>query len=229
MPGRIILTQDGSHTIEAGGGLTYHSTFGAIRESQHIFIEAGLRSRPPGPLRIFEMGFGTGLNALLSLMEDRPIEYETVELEPLPVEQVKELNYCLRLGRPDLAETFAALHEAPWGHPRNAPVHAQERSPAIEVKPGFLLKKYRSDIRGYQLACPADLVYYDAFDPVAQPDLWTAEVFENLRRQMAPAATLVTYCCKGAVRRALQAVGFSVEKLPGPPGKREMLRAYANV
>ncbi|GGB12058.1 tRNA (5-methylaminomethyl-2-thiouridine)(34)-methyltransferase MnmD [Puia dinghuensis] len=209
---KIIVTKDGSHTLEGAGGVTYHSTFGAVQESRHIFIDAGLKAAQGRPLRVFEMGFGTGLNALLTLMEGRPIQYETVETIPLPLTMVKELNYCEVLGRPDCQSLFERLHSTPWEEP-------------MEVQPGFRLLKSRGDIRDYDLREPADLVYYDAFDPVAQPELWTEEVFGRLYGQLAPGAIVVTYCCKGAVRRALRAVGFKTEKLPGPPGKREILRA----
>lgn len=245
---QIILTKDGSHSIATGSGVTYHSTFGALQESEHIFIRAGLRPLPGGPmgrvcpeafpeicpeavpengaceggaaLPVFEMGFGTGLNCLLTLREaeatGRAIRYETVDTTPLPMEIVRQLNYCSLLGRPDLQPVFEWMHEAPWDRP-------------VEVAPGFTMLKALHDGRGYRLREPARVVYYDAFDPVVQPELWTQEVFENLIRNMMPGAVLVTYCCKGAVRRAMRQAGFSLEKLPGPPGKREMLRAHAKV
>ncbi len=215
---KLIVTDDGSHTIEGTGGVTYHSTFGALQESRHIFIGHGLRATSKTPLRIFEMGLGTGLNALLSLVEaietGRPVRYEAVETEPLPLALVRELNYCRVLGRPELQSLFERLHTADWDRP--AALH-----------PGFTFYKSNGDGRRHVLREPADLVYYDAFDPVAQPELWTAGLFEWLHGQLAPGAVLVTYCCKGSVQRALRSVGFRVEKLPGPPGKREVLRAYA--
>lgn len=207
---KLIVTGDGSYTLEVKSGVTYHSRFGAVQESRHIFIDAGLRMAHGSPLRIFEMGFGTGLNAMLTLLEARPIHYETVETEPL--QWAQELNFCEVLGRPDCRPAFERLHDAEWEH-------------AVEITPEFQLFKSRQDIRGYRLREPADLVYYDAFDPVVQPELWTEELFAGLFGQLAPGAILVTYCCKGAVRRALQAAGFQTEKLPGPPGKREFLRA----
>jgi len=207
---KLIVTDDGSHTVEGIGGVTYHSRFGALQESRHIFIGAGLHSVDASPVRIFEMGFGTGLNALLTLFEGRPVHYETVETEPL--ESARDLNFCEVLGRPGCRPVFERLHDAEWERP-------------VEIIPGFQLFKSRRDIREYTFREPADLVYYDAFDPVAQPELWTEELFARLFAQLAPGAVLVTYCCKGAVRRALQAAGFETEKLPGPPGKREFLRA----
>jgi tRNA U34 5-methylaminomethyl-2-thiouridine-forming methyltransferase MnmC len=214
MPLKLIVTKDGSHSIEGAGGVTYHSTFGAIQESRHVFLEAGLRAAPAGPLRIFEMGLGAGLNALLSLMEaidtGRKIRYEAVESNPLSLTLVRELNYCRLLGRPELQPLFGQLHAAEG---------------TIDLHPAFSFTRLCRDVAEHTLSRPADLVFYDAFDPVAQPELWTTAIFQRLIRQLAPGAILVTYCCKGAVQRALRTAGFRVEKLPGPPGKREILRA----
>lgn len=214
---KLIVTKDGSHTIQGAGGITYHSTFGALQESMHIFITAGLRAiANRNPVRIFELGLGTGLNAFLSLLESadtgRAVSYEVVETTPLPIPTIHELNYCRQLGRPESADLFERLHTSPW------------ETPNI-LHPAFTFFKTRRSAGGYLLRQPADLVYYDAFDPVVQPELWTTEGFERLYHQLAPGALLVTYSCKGAVQRALNAVGFQLEKLPGPPGKREMLRA----
>jgi tRNA U34 5-methylaminomethyl-2-thiouridine-forming methyltransferase MnmC len=221
---RLIVTKDGSHSVEAPGGVTYRSVYGALQESRHIFIGAGLRALDGdeqargaegcGVLRIFEMGFGTGLNALLTLMEttDRPVIYETVEREPLPMEMASQLNYCRLLGRADLQAIFERLHAALWG---------QE----VEIVPGFRLQKVAGDGAAHQMRQAADLVYYDAFDPALQPELWGEDVFRRIFGGMRPGGVLVTYCCKGAVRRAMEAAGFKTEKLPGPPGKREILRA----
>jgi|SRR6185437_590140 len=241
MPLKLIVTNDGSHTIEGDGGITYHSTFGALQESRHIFIDAGLRvligewgagaagsaagqgvagagniGTEAAPIHIFEMGLGTGLNALLSMLEAadtrRTIVYEAVETNPLPLSMVRELNYCRLLGRPEWEPLFEKLHTAPWETP-------------VTLHPNFEMYKTRSDGAAYTLRQPARLVYYDAFDPATQPELWTPAVFEGLYRGLAPGALLVTYCCKGSVQRALRSAGFVIAKLPGPPGKREMLRA----
>lgn len=240
MPLKLIVTKDGSHTIEGDGGITYHSIFGAIGESRHIFINAGLRAlagewssarsgsgseaiggRHMGTefasIRIFEMGLGTGLNALLSMLEavdiGRPIVYEAVETTPLRLSLVRELNYCRLLGQPEWEPLFEKLHSVSWERP-------------VRLQPDFELYKTRTDGAAYTLRQPADLVYYNAFDPVTQPELWAPAVFEKLYHQMAPGAILVTYCCKGSVQRALRSAGFVIEKLPGPAGKREMLRAF---
>ena len=222
MPLKLIVTNDGSHTIEGDGGITYHSTFGALQESRHIFIDAGLRALgevtldAAGPLHIFELGLGTGLNALLSMLEaadtGRTIVYEAVETNPLPLSMVRELNYCRLLGRPGWEPLFEKLHTAPWETP-------------VTLHPNFEIYKTHSDGAAYTLRKPSRLVYYDAFDPVAQPELWTPAIFKRLYHRLAPGALLVTYCCKSSVQRALRSAGFLIEKLPGPPGKREMLRA----
>lgn len=213
------MTNDGSHSIAVRGDITYHSVHGAIQESRHIFIGAGLKpllGRSPRPLSIFEVGFGTGLNALLTLIEaadaGQPIRYETVDVQPLTLEMAARLNYCARLGRPDLLQLFLQIHACPWGT-------------ELALTPTFTMIKAMENSAGYRLSRKADLVYYDVFDPTVQPELWTEEVFTLLAGDLAPGAALVTYCCKGTVRRALQAAGFAVEKLPGPPGKREILRA----
>jgi tRNA U34 5-methylaminomethyl-2-thiouridine-forming methyltransferase MnmC len=210
---RLRLTEDGSHTVEvAGSELSYHSTRGAIQESKHVFIEAGLHEAiklfPGGRLSILEMGFGTGLNALLTAMEAerqaRLLHYVSVETFPLEKEIIAGLNYPALLGGQEL---FRALHEAPWDQ-------------AVQLLPAFLLEKRHSGLLEFSTALRFQLIYYDAFAPDAQPELWTQSVFEKLASLSAPGALLTTYCSKGSVRRAMQAAGWAVEKLPGPPGKR---------
>ena len=221
----IILTKDGSHSITVPDmNVTYHSIHGAIQESLHVFIEAGLKNTPlPAsgqPLRLLEMGLGTGLNALLTLMEaekmKQPVHYTALELFPLTPDQVAALNYCEQLHREDLRPLFNQLHHSPW-----------EQETAISTD--FTLLKTRSDLVAFTPLLTADtlyhLVYFDAFAPGAQPELWTPAVFAKLFALIAPGALLVTYCSKGDVRRAMLSAGFTVEKIPGPPGKREMLRA----
>lgn len=227
MPRKIIMTSDGSPSVEWEEGVTYHSMHGAIQESMHIFIQAGLRERAAlqeadnrSPLRIFELGLGTGLNALLSLREAtasrRPVIYEAIEAFPLENDLIAPLDYSIQLGDPALQPLFTQLHACDWERP-------------VEMTPYFTFLKSRDLWPGYTLRQPAGLVYYDAFDPVVQPELWTANAFESLYGQLTPGARLVTYCSKGAVRRSLEAVGFLVDKIPGPPGKREMIRARVPV
>lgn len=169
------------------------------------------------PVNVFELGLGTGLNALLTLIEaeeaGRQVMYEAVEAYPLGDDEVRQLDYCTLLGRPDMKTYFEQLHTCDW-------------ETLVPVTPYFTLYKSRDVWPDHVLRQPAGLVYYDAFDPVVQPGLWTADVFERLAGQLASGALLVTYCCKGAVRRAMQSAGFRVEKRPGPPGKREIVRAW---
>jgi len=186
----------------------------------HVFIGAGLlqliNTDAGRPLKIFELGFGTGLNALLTLIEadqaERPIYYETLEPFPLNPGEVSRLNYCKHLNRPDLQPVFEKLHDSVWGN-------------ATGITEQFHLLKYNLPFDRYTTTGLFNLVYYDAFAPDAQPELWTEEVFRKIFDIMESGGLLVTYCSKGQVRRNMIAAGFSVSKLPGPPGKREMLRA----
>jgi len=219
MQPEIKITADGSHTIAAAGsGITYHSTHGALQESMHVFINAGLRyvlARNPTALNILEVGLGTGLNALLTLKElagDTVANYHALELHPLPVDIALQLNYAALPGNEHLAAIFAAIHHSEWGS-------------RVALAQSFLLRKHCCSVLEFESDMPFDLIYYDAFAPADQPELWTQAVFERIFSFTAPGGVLVTYCAKGNVRRALQAAGFAVEKLAGPPGKREMLRA----
>lgn len=236
MPGKIIITKDGSPSVELREGVTYHSTFGAIQESRHVFVGEGWKAivgsgvkGADGEVRsmdaemtdmetvhVFELGFGTGLNALLTFIEaeaiGRPVLYETVEVAPLDASIFESLSYCELLGRPDLQEVFLQMHRCDWDS-------------SVQISPRFTFYKSRDAWPDHVLQQPANVVYYDAFDPMTQPELWEERVFRRLAEQLTPGALLVTYCSKGVVRRALQAAGFCVEKRPGPPGKREIVRA----
>lgn len=213
----IILTKDGSHSVSIPEmNVTYHSVHGAVQESMHVFIHAGFHYIkdifPSGPVHILEIGFGTGLNALLTLQEaatlQRPVHYTSLELFPLEERQALELNYASQ-------PYFTALHTSNWEED-------------VQLSPFFTLHKKRSSLLDFSSGPRFHLVYFDAFAPVAQPELWTREVFEKLQNALLPSGALVTYCSKGDVRRAMQAAGFKVEKIAGPPGKREMVRALAN-
>ena len=225
----IVVTQDGSHSISIPGmNITYRSKYGAIQESMHVFIKAGLqyasaRMTAPGPLYIFEMGFGTGLNALLTAAETEraglQVYYETVEAFPIDTAQASQLNYCGQLQRTDLKPLFEQLHQSEWNK-------------ETTLAPHFTLRKWLSPLHTWLSGktSPAtgpgiNIVYYDAFAPEVEPELWTADIFTLLYKLMAPQGVLVSYCSKTEVRRALQVAGFDVEKIPGPPHKREMLRA----
>jgi len=215
MKRELLITRDGSPTVSIPEmGVTYHSIHGAVQESMHVFINEGLNPllKKKPLLRIFEMGFGTGLNALLTARaaaeNQQKIEYTVIEKFPLHAEELKGLQY----GEDE--ELLAMLHDCSFNS-MNA------------ITPYFSIMKLQGDLIECSLENGFDLVYYDAFAPAAQPELWTKEVFEKLFKSMLPGGVLVTYCSKSDVRRAIQAAGFVVEKRPGPPGKREMLRAIA--
>lgn len=215
----LVLTADGTHTIYVPElDEHYHSVFGAVAESIFIYIQEGLRLfSGRKKIVLFECGFGTGLNALLTCIQagqmNLNIEYHTIEKFPLPDNLVKKLNY------PEISEIsnsnkelFYKLHSADWNN----------KSCILE---GFFLNKIHADLTCYEHSAMYDLVYFDAFDPEKQPELWSEKVFRKLYEAMNPSGILVTYSVKGEVRRALQKAGFSLEKIPGPKGKREILRA----
>lgn len=214
----IILTDDGSPTILSGRyGASYHSTHGAVQESNHVFLKSGLDhllGLGKRDLKVFEMGFGSGLNAWLtsakSVKDEISIEYHTIELFPLDKLGITEYARQLGVLEPD---DFWKIHDAAWDGKENL------------VNSNFSITKYNASLIEMNLPCDIDVVFYDAFAPSAQPELWTAEVFQKIFRAMNYGAILVTYCCKGDVRRAMMTVGFDVQKIPGPPGKREMIRA----
>lgn len=215
----VQITADGSQTLVIPGlDITYHSRRGALGESLHVFIKSGLQyileAGHTGPLNVFEMGFGTGLNALLTLQEAErlrlPVIYQAIDTRPLREDEWRLLNY----GAGDDAGWFEQLHNCPWGE-------------AKQVSEFFSLEKSQVSLEKFQPGRKFELVYYDAFAPSAQPDLWTAAVFKHVHSMMTAGGVLVTYCCKGVVRRAMLAAGFNVEKIKGPPGKKHMLRAFA--
>ena len=219
----IELTEDGSLTLFAPSfGEHYHSTHGAVQESLHIYIGMALAERlhasrgADTPLRLFEVGFGTGLNALLTYQmaeaERIPIHYYSIEKFPIEPDVYEALHYEGVTGPLDSAEVLHALHAAPWGE-------------AVQLSPFFTLEKIRGDLTECSFPESLSIIYYDAFSPDSQPELWTEELFARLFASSLPEAVLMTYCAKGEVRRRLQRAGFLVERLPGPPGKREVLRA----
>jgi tRNA U34 5-methylaminomethyl-2-thiouridine-forming methyltransferase MnmC len=208
------LTEDGSHTLYLPEmDEHYHSVHGAVQESRHVFISAGFEACQSQSPRIFEVGFGTGLNALLTAIEaeksKRKVAYTSVELYPLLPEQAGRLNYGTML---DADSLFADLHDAAWNE-------------WYSISPWFDLKKVETDFSVMQMPeNEYDLIYFDAFAPNKQEDLWKPEIFDRLFHSLKPGGVFVTYCAKGVVRRMLQSSGFLVERLPGPPGKHEMLR-----
>jgi len=199
--------------------VTYHSIHGAIQESMHVFVQAGLKDSGifdwVGVQGVLEIGFGTGLNALLTLIEadrhENRLYYTAIELYPLSETEIRELNYCEQLNLPHYKPLFEKMHQCEWGE-------------MIEITTNFRLTKMKCNLVDFTTENLFYIIYFHAFAPAAQPHLWTKEVFEKLYNMMCPGRILVTYCSKGDVKRAMQAEGFIVEKIPGPPGKREMIR-----
>lgn len=214
MDRRLELTEDGSHTLYVPLlDEHYHSIHGAIQESQHVFINSGLAHCCKNKIDIFEVGFGTGLNALLSaqyaINKNTKIHYTTIELNPLSVELVSQLNYI------EIDELYFLLHQAEWGI-------------ECKISDSFYLTKIEADLTQFNFSRYTnkfDLIYYDAFSPDVQDSMWSQELFDTMFNICKREGMLTTYCAKGAVRRKMQASGFNVERIPGPPGKREILRA----
>ena len=215
MKRQLIQTADVSHSFAINDGReTYHSRHGAVQESLHVFIEAGLRAiQPEGCTRVLELGFGTGLNALLTWREaegqGREVAYTSIEPFPLALDEAELLNYA----RPEEREAFMRMHTQPNGESVISAVFSLDRRMAN-------YPAHPSEKNHFHA------MYYDAFGPATQPELWTPECFAKAFEALVVGGVLVTYCAKGQVRRDLKAAGFEVERLAGPPGKREMLRAW---
>lgn len=214
----IVETRDGSHTVAIPEkGVMYHSVHGAIQESKHVYINAGLHYAidhwEQSQLAVFEMGFGTGLNAFLTAIDaaekKRNIHYTAIETTPLFLQEAAMLNYTALLHHNYL---FQQLHQCPWNED-------------VELHEFFTIRKVERELTAFMPSRPFHVIYYDAFAPSAQPELWTKEVFEKLYHMLCPEGVLVTYCTKGIVKRAIRAAGFTLKKRPGPAGKREMLFA----
>ncbi len=214
----IIETSDGSHTVVSHRfGASYHSKYGAIQESRHVFLEAGLfpKALIHKELSVLEFGFGSGLNALLTLIEAERlglhVRYETIEAFPLSAAQAAGLNYPESLGMPESREWLAAMHQAASGE-------------SLLLTPHFRFRKVIGRFEDVAYSREFDVVYFDAFAPETQPELWTENVLGRAYEALRPQGVLVTYCAKGAVKRTLKSLGFELESIPGPPGKREMTR-----
>jgi tRNA U34 5-methylaminomethyl-2-thiouridine-forming methyltransferase MnmC len=214
----IIKTADGSDSLFVKDlNEHYHSTHGAIQESRHVYIDAGLKhiSSNNNSINILEIGFGTGLNALLSSIEAEglklKINYTTLEAYPLDMEIINKLNYADCVSGENQKEIFTTIHTCEW-----------EKS--IPISPFFNLHKIKNTLQEIEFTDTYNLIYFDAFAPNIQPEMWTEEVFTKLYSVLKPNGSIVTYCAKGEVKRTLKKVGFEVESLPGPPGKREMVR-----
>ncbi|MEZ4992082.1 MAG: tRNA (5-methylaminomethyl-2-thiouridine)(34)-methyltransferase MnmD [Saprospiraceae bacterium] len=217
---RIFETQDGSHSVYSETyGVSYHSKYGAIQESQHVFIESGLYYKMAGstaPISILEIGMGTGLNVFMTMLEAEKrqvhISYTTVEAYPLPMDEASQLNYPQQLDKKEWTDRFTAIHECKWNK-------------LCRISPYFELKKLQTKFEELDLVNSFDVIYFDAFAPNAQPELWDEHVMGIMYRALKPEGVLTTYCAKGAVKRTLRGLGFTIQALPGPPGKREMTRA----
>lgn len=216
----VITTADGSSTIFLPElNECYHSTHGAINEAMHIFIDAAFRKmlHRTAKLHILEIGFGTGLNALLTLLEsiaaNQAVFYHGIEPFPVDKCELDQINYPEQIDNSAAKTFFEKLHTSPW-----------ETKQAI--LPTFELLKTKQKIEELHLSTDFfDIVYFDAFAPTVQPELWQQEIFQKIYISMKEGGILVTYSCKGDVKRAMKACGFTIEKLPGPIGKREFLRA----
>ena len=229
MKRKIITTSDGSKTIQIEDwNEQYHSIHGAIQEANHVFLKHGLlffsaeldsvsteQVSNSEPISILEIGFGTGLNAFLTLIETEKLKlklnYTGVEAYPVQLEEINQLNYVELISKSHEA-VFNTLHSTSWETPH-------------DITPDFKLEKQEKFFKDITATNAYNIIYFDAFGARVQPDLWTEDIFKIMFNALQNNGVLVTYSAKGSVRRAMQAVGFIVERLPGPPGKREMLRA----
>jgi tRNA U34 5-methylaminomethyl-2-thiouridine-forming methyltransferase MnmC len=208
----ITQSADGSTTLWVPGlDEHYHSIHGALTESQHVFIEAGLKAIGTSNVRILEVGLGTALNARLTLdqaqQDGRTIAYDALEKFPLTKEEIEAIGL--------------------QGMSKEAPFLTATPGAVTQITEQFTFRLLVEDVKTFEGEQGSyDLIYFDAFAPSAQPDLWTDAIFENMFRLLKPGGALVTYCAKGVVKRSMKAAGFEVEALPGPPRKREMTRAW---
>ncbi len=216
----VITTEDGSTSVfDKTLNTTYHSKFGALQESRHIFIKHGLMPAfyqfKNEPLNLIEVGFGTGLNALLTLLaaisEGHSVHYTGIEKFPFPENLIEQLNYIPLLN---------TVHPTPCEQLLTLPFETEQA-----LHPSFTLIKRALDVNDFEMLTPIHLVYFDGFGPGITPDMWQAPLFERLHASMKTGGILVTFCAQGAFKRLLKSCGFKVETLPGAPGKREMTRA----
>ena len=214
MKREILITSDGSTTINLPElNEQYHSKNGSINESYHVFINCGLKQVKSEEVSILEIGFGTGLNCFITYLEaKRKINYVGVEAYPVTAEEVEKMNFISVLKAEKEESVFKKMHEVSWEE-KNA------------ISDTFSLLKRKQLIEEIDDKDAFNLIYFDAFGARVQPQLWTEDIFQRMFNSLKENGVLVTYSAKGSVRRAMQAVGFTVERLPGPPGKREMLRA----
>ncbi len=214
MKREILITSDGSSTIHLPDwDEQYHSKNGSINETYHVFINSGLKLVSSEKVSILEIGFGTGLNCFITYLEGKKhIDYVGVEAYPVTAEEVEKMNFISVLDAEKERTVFNKIHEVSWDEKH-------------EITDKFILTKRKQFFEDIEDVDAFDLIYFDAFGARVQPQLWTEEIFKKMFNSLKENGILVTYSAKGSVRRAMQAVGFTVERLPGPPGKREMLRA----
>lgn len=221
MERKIIKTNDGSVTIHLPEwNEQYHSKHGAVQEARHVFLKMGLHfyleNFQTEEISILEIGFGTGLNAFLTFLESerlsKKIRYTGVEAYPVSSEEVLQLNYPEASQATNKEPIFQKIHTVPW-------------ETISQISEFFSLEKQQKKFDEIEDITTFDIIYFDAFGARVQPELWTEDIFSIMYRALKINGVLVTYAAKGSVRRAMIATGFQVEKLPGPPGKREMLRA----
>jgi len=216
---KLILTADGSHTIfNPELNEHYHSVYGAVQESDFIFINNGLSYCTANPLNIFEVGFGTGLNALLTAVNntsgEREINYTSIEKYPVDSDIIDSLNHHDFAGK-EGRKIFQAIHAAPWNMP-------------VNIFRNFKLHKIKGDITAEQPSGRFDLIFFDAFSPEKQPEMWTEKILSGIASVTKSGGILVTYTVKGEVKRRLRDCGFNVTLVAGPPGKRQIIRAIKN-
>lgn len=217
MEREIIQTLDGSTTIHLKEwDECYHSKHGAIQEAQHVFIKNGLTLFENKSVSILEIGFGTGLNAFITFLESKKlyqsIDYVGVEAYPVSAEEVLSMNYVAELNAEKEAIIFQKMHESNWNE-------------QIKLSENFMLTKRKQFFDAIDDIEKFDLIYFDAFGYRVQPELWSTAIFQKMHNALKPQGKLVTYAARGVVKRSMIEVGFTVEKLAGPPGKREMFRA----
>jgi len=213
----ILHTHDGSTTIHIEEwDECYHSKFGAIQEAQHVFIKNGLSLFKDQSISILEIGFGTGLNAFITFLESKKlglqVDYVGIEAYPISQSEIKEMNYVSELKAESDEAVFETMHSCPW----------EEK---INLKIDFNLTKKKQFFYEIEYVEKFDLIYFDAFGYRVQPELWTLEIFKLMFKALKKNGVLVTYAARSIIKKNMQEAGFTVEKLQGPPGKREMFRA----
>lgn len=217
MKREIIITNDGTTTIRIPEwNENYHSSHGAIQEAKHVFIKNGLDLfKNQSSISILEIGYGTGLNAFITFLETHEtlnVDYVGIEAYPVSMKEIGQLNYVSQLGAFQFHPIFERMHSDDWEIPQN-------------ISNNFTLTKHQQFFQEIEDKDRFHLIYFDAFGFPTQPELWSEAIFKKMYDALLPDGVLVTYACRSVIKKAMLSVGFSVEKLPGAPGKREMLRA----